>query len=679
MGQSCLRFKKFKLVSLIAVIILLLGNLTVFHPVKAASKEKNDENVSLTVNGKNATLSNGLITIKFNSQGMVYSLIKNGQELVSHLDGAENDPDKKHTFYVDYHTKDGVKHLNVSKLKIIKHTANTAHIAYIDDTGELYLEYHIIMMKGKSGIYSYVVAKNNNKKSVSIEELRSIYRFDRDIFDYAYNSERTGQQPRYGYLETLPEVQDETWQLPNGNYYTKYDYAGYFSDNPVWGHYGHGFGAWFIPAGTEYYPGGPLKQDLLVHQDAIALNYMTSRHFGTGNLTVPPGWQKLYGPWFVYINAGSHQSVIKDANHQAKIEEAKWPYKWMNDPLYPTNRTKVTGRLHVTDGRSAAGAIVVLAQPGGDFYSQTTGYIFYGKADSHGNFTIPHVRPGKYSLYAYAANGTITDQLEKDNVEVKGPVKSLGTVNWSPAKNHFIHWQIGKSDRKAGEFKYGDKLRNYKWMGMTPADLTYTIGKSRDSKNWYYAQTKKGDWQVNFNLNKHYKGDADLTVALAAASNNPNIAVKVNGTTVNKLSYDNDQAIYRSANQSGHYHLEKIKFNAALLKKGKNTITFNLTNGGSVMYDAIMLDTDEPGDIATVRQLVKGFLSSEKLDHPLADQLEKRLDLAQHQLNNGDHRLAIKHLEDFKRLLNNRSLNTDGYESTKEILNTDLNAIIDKI
>lgn len=676
-------FRRMKWLNFMLVLGLVLLNFVGFNQsvkasqTEAAPNNTSAEDVKLKVDGMNATLSNGLLTIQFGSDGSVKSLVKNGKELVGNLNGASGDPDKHRTFYVDYHTNKVID-LVPNDFKVIKNTPEMAHIEYIDTTGILHLEYHIIMMKGESGIYSYVIAKNDNQEPANIAELRSIYRFDRNIFDHAYMSERTGEQPRYGDLEQMPKVQDETWRLPDGSVYTKYDYAGYFKENPVWGHFGNGFGAWFIPVSTEYYPGGPLKQDLLVHQDAIALNYMTGSHFGTPNLTASPGWQKMYGPWFVYINSGDNNSVVQDAQNKAREEQAKWPYQWVDESLYPLSRTTVKGHLKVADGRSASGAQVILAQPGVDPYKQTTGYIFYAQADENGNFTIPNVRPGNYSLYAYATHGTITDQLEQDNITVNGSKQDLGTINWSPdAANNYL-WQLGKADRMADEFKFGNALRSYDWMNEVPADLNYTIGSSKTSEDWYYAQTQKhGSWNINFNLDKDYSGKADLKVALAAASQSPNVTVKVNGTEVNTIAInDNDQAIYRSANRSGSYHLVDIPFDASLLKQGSNTVTFTLNNGGKLMYDTVILSTDEAGSISSIRQLMDDDRVNNEIQNPIDVQLTNALNQAETALNQGKQQEAIKHMEDFVKHLDNPAMQKFINNDAKEMLHTDAASLL---
>jgi rhamnogalacturonan endolyase len=325
----------------------------------------------------------------------------------------------------------------------------------------------------------------------------------------------------------------------------------------------------------------------------VLLNMLVSGHFGTGSpeVSIPSG--KIYGPWFVYFNNGS----ISDAQAQVAVQQAQWPYTWLNNASYPLARTTVTGTLHLADGRAAAGATITLAQPGGDVYTQGSDYIFTTQAGADGSFTIPKVRPGNYSLYAWANGGSIgdvTDQFEQDNITVSGATKNVGALTWNTTKNGTLLWQIGTADRKADEFNLGNVPRQYGLFNEVPANLTYTIGQSTPANNWYYAQTQSGTWTVQFNDSQTYSGTAHLTVALAGATSSPSVKIAVNGTTVSTLSgFENDETIYRSGNQSGIYHLEPIAFNASLLKAGSNTITFtaSVNSGGGLMYDTIKLES----------------------------------------------------------------------------------------
>ncbi|MDP9175835.1 MAG: polysaccharide lyase family protein [Planctomycetota bacterium] len=571
-----------------------------------------DAEVSLVMNGQPAVpgdykksdvqslvISNSLLSITFGRDTVgdfsATSVLKDGTELAHNLHGlVSRDVDRDRTFYLD--SGAGRGHLIVGIVRIIKNTPEMAHFAVIDNTSPIYFEHHFILCKGLSGVYGYVIVKTK-PGSRGGGETRTMYRFDRDILDYAYCAERTGQQLKYADLQKLPKLQDETWKLPDGTIYQKYDYSAYYSESAMWGHYGHGFGIFFMPVGKDYYAGGPLRQELVVHQDALILNYLGGGHYGGGGPAPGINGQKMFGPWLLYFNTGATpDAIIADAKQRAADEQTKWPYQWVDEPLYPLRRTTVTGQLKVTDGRSAGLAEVVLARPGGDVYTQGGDFIYYVKADDSGKFTLPNVRPGTYALYAWSNQGPITDQLEKDGVQIQGDTPDLGAVEWTPPHHENFLWQIGKADRMSGEFKYGNQLRNIKWISMVPADLTYTIGKSNSAEDWYYAQGKIGHWDVNFDLDKTYTAKAFLTIALAGGGGGSRVVASVNGTDVITLAPPNDASTYRSALRSGKYGLKIATFPASLLKTGANTVRFNMTSAGTrwngIMYDTIVLEAD---------------------------------------------------------------------------------------
>lgn len=560
------------------------------------------QNVNLKVDGKRCEMSNGLISIVFKEDASVESLVKNGQELIKDLDGTSRDGNAKRTFYVDYHAEGKFRRLFVSRLDILENTEDTAHVAYIDTRGLLYIEYHILLKKGASGIYTYIVAGNNADSEFALSEFRTVYRFGNKILDHGCNTERIGLQPTHKYMEQFECLQDETYRLPdgemytNGDVYSKYDYAGYFRDNPAWGQFGHGFGFFVIPVSTEYYPTGPLKQELLVHYDGIVLNYFTGAHFGTGPFHVPVGWKKFYGPFFCYINAGeNHGSLYADALAKAKEEQAKWPYEWVDHPMYPRKRSTVTGRLRLSDGRYCKNAAVILAAPGGNFERQKGDYIFYTQTDAHGYFTLEHVRPHTYTLYAYSTEENVTESLEIPDIQATLPELELGEIIL-PLSGCQKLWQLGKATRTCEGFRYGGETRNYKWSTRTPANLTFTIGKDVESQDWYYAQVQPGQWNIQFYLDSPLHSTAYLTVALAGASKRdmtqkeePYFSIFINGVLIKEMTMINDSSIYRSATRSGRYRKAVIPIDAAILQPGKNIISFCNENC-MVMYDTVLLE-----------------------------------------------------------------------------------------
>ncbi|MBN3056836.1 polysaccharide lyase family protein [Pectobacterium brasiliense] len=572
-------------------VLLLVGAMLAPYSYSAQ-----DNAVSLSVSGLNTVLDNGLLKVAFGDDGSAVSMVTGGKNIVTNLSGAVRDPSKTRSAYLDYYINDahakGVKDFVPERVEVLRNDRDMAHVAYIDDRdGLLRLEYHLIMRRGVSGLYSYVVAENSGTQDVKVSELRNVYRFDPARLDHLYNGDRQGKPLLYSQLEASPKVQDETWRLPDGSIYSKYDFAGYMRAAPFWGVFGNGVGAWLIHGNREYFSGDALKQDLLVHQDAIILNYMTGSHFGTPDMVAPPGWKKFYGPWLLYINQGDTGHMLADAQRQALTETVSWPYKWVNDSRYARERTQVSGRV-----ASQQPVTVVLSSSLDEpFDVQTRGYSYQATTDAQGNFALPHVRPGNYHLAVYANSGTQPGILAEQTLSVSGDKQVLPVIALPKAEP--VVWAIGQANRQASEFRFGNEARNTRWQQEVPANLTFDIGRSDYQRDWYYAQTKPGKWDIRFALQPEKK-TYFLNIALAAASNSgmseptmPQLAVAVNGTTLETLTYANDKTIYRGALQSGRYHIARIPVSSRFLKNGNNTITLQL-KGGSVMYDVVTLSEE---------------------------------------------------------------------------------------
>jgi rhamnogalacturonan endolyase len=562
-------------------------------------------NVTLKVDGLKCTMSNGLLSIIWKEDASVESIVKNGRELVKDLSGTARDSNAKRTFYIDYHAEGRFHKFHVSRLEVIEDTQDTAHIVYVDTTGLLYLEYHILMKRNISGIYTYIVCANNTDSHFSLSEFRTVYRFGNQIFDHGCNAERSGLQPTHKYMEQFECLQDETYRLPDGERYTngevyqKYDYAGYFSENPAWGQYGHGFGFFVIPVSTDYYPSGPLKQELLVHYDGIVLNYFTGAHFGTGNLTVPKNFKKFYGPFLVYINSDKEDSSLyADALKKAEEEQKKWPYPWVSHELYPLLRSTVKGTLTFSDGSPCRHTTVVLAKNEICFERQSDSYIYHTTTDSMGNFIMKNVRFDTYTLYAYHTGGSVTEELSLDNVIIKEKETDLQNINY-PVPNRKIIWQLGTATRTSEGFVYGGELRNYKWLTLVPSEVSFTIGRDKEEETWYYAQTKPGTFSIHFTLEEVTQKPYYLIVALSGIckgvmtdKSEPHFKLRLNGTIIKEATLLNDSSVYRSATKNGRYRRLEIPHLNQFLRKGTNTLEI-LNENAMIMYDTLLLTQDE--------------------------------------------------------------------------------------
>jgi rhamnogalacturonan endolyase len=573
------------------------------------------------------------------------SVIVNGAELAHDLNGiSPRDPDRQHSFYVD--ASGGKSRLVCSQIRVLRTGRDVAEVAFVDTTSSpLRHEHHLIMRRGRRGLYGYDILTNVAATPTSINEVRMNTRWDRGILDHAFNWERGGgRQPTYAYLLTQAQVQDETWRvdgvnnpnlpspdsnsgnLPPGTVYTKYNWSLYHHENPMFGHYGNGFGAWFTPLGgvtdqtlSAFYGVGPNHQDLAIHQDALVLNYFGANHYGLPGYSLHPGYQRLYGPWFTYVTAGEPgdpDAMIARAAAiaQAEIEENRRGSAWMDDPLHPPpdQRTAVHGRLRIADGRPAGGFRVLLStQTVTDVYTIHEPTYFV-KTDADGFFALPGIPPawepgtttgGTYTLYVFAGKGSITDQYTQAGITVHGGTQDLGTITWTPAGRTSFLWQIGQADRTGGEFALAahpaerSNPRSYEKPSTVPGDLTFAVGSSWEPQDWYYAQTSGGTWTVRFRTTRPYTGTAYLTVSSSTQQDSPP-SVALNGLPpTGALPSNNDSTIARQADRSGYPRLATLTFPASSLQLGANALTFTrgpgTPAGNGLGWDTLVMEVDE--------------------------------------------------------------------------------------
>lgn len=547
-----------------------------------------------------AELSNGTISMTINSKGFVDYFALNGRDVVN--------ASARGNFYFSYNSAD-YHNLDPNTVRIARQTDELVEIIYTSNQGELIIEQSYILLKGVQGAYSYITLKGN-ASSVKLREMRVVYRVDPSLFTYAYVSEQTqGRMVSPTELTGVESIMDATYLLEDGSIYTKYDWANYVDNDIVHGLCNDSLGIWVISNSDEYLNGGPMKQELMVHgtsKTPLILKMLQGEHFGASSQNYTYGDQKIYGPFFIYPNKGtSREAVIADAVSVADAEQEKWPYSWMDHKYYDLERATVTGKLKFNNGISPQNMMLVLAQPGADIYDQGKDYIFWGKSDSIGNFTLPNVRKGDYSLYVFATEGEMIEQLEFEDITINDSQVDLGILACETIKYDNLLWQIGEADRTARGFNLSMINRSFGLWDEVPANLLYDISSSKPEKDWYYAQTQTGSWTVQFENDKNYSGNAHLTFGVAGAAGKPKMTVYVNGSNIYNLTYGNDGSVYRSANQGGRYQNKIITFPASKLKVGTNTVTFKLTsvdNRGGLMYDAIKLET---GDVVTSNEISK--------------------------------------------------------------------------
>ncbi len=290
-------------------------------------------------------------------------------------------------------------------------------------------------------------------------------------------------------------------------------------------------GVFFINPTTEYLSGGSSKMELVSHFDAndnpdpIILDYWCAGHYAGGaSCNIPAGenWNKVVGPIFVYCNTLADPKVpsaadlatleatagnptvppawhdnatalFQDALAQAKVEKAQWPYDWVNGVDYPhkDQRGNVTGQLVLNDPQAATTKLPHLTiglahpdYPGGSSRAGNNGivtwahdgnyYQFWNDGSDDGKFTISNIRPGTYTLHAFA-DGVLGEFAQSNITVTAGQSLDLGKIEWKPVRYGKQIWEIGYPDRTGDEFFKGDSA-NY-WLWGWP--LRYPLSCSR--------------------------------------------------------------------------------------------------------------------------------------------------------------------------------------------------------
>jgi rhamnogalacturonan endolyase len=283
---------------------------------------------------------------------------------------------------------------------------------------------------------------------------------------------------------------------------------------------------------------------------------------------------------------------------------------------------------------------------GNEYTRDAKNYQFWADGNEDGTFTIPNVRPGTYTLHAWADG--VLGEFAHTNITVKaGDTLNLGQLAWKPVRLGKQVWEIGVPNRTASEFLKGDGQNYWLWGWplryalLFPNDLTYTIGKSDPAKDWFFSQVPHAEnlsfvnpeakdpanqrfgwvkaeslqeypqtntqgpwriygrgrattWTIKFNMDKAGQGTAALRFALAGADG-PGLTVSVNGhdaggirpMSTNALRYNTDKGIWQE---------RTLAFDGSFLKPGENEMQFTVPAGevtSGVVYDYLRLELDE--------------------------------------------------------------------------------------
>ncbi len=514
-----------------------------------------DAPVTLTDKGGTWTLDNGIVKATINKRtSNMPSLIYHGVPIVGRSEFWEQVPSGKVTATVTIDpSKNGGERGEVD----VKG----------ENSGRMDIEVRYTMERGVSGFYTYAMYSHPASYPQAGEgESRFILQMNPTFNWLSVDQDRnmpmiSNADTRTGVVVHAKEQRILSTGIYKNSVEHKYSYCGVMYKLPAygWSSIKDHVGVYFINPSCEYIGGAASKLDLVCHMGATLLDYWTSGHYAGGaGCNIPAGqeWKKTVGPIFVYFNVLDNpkptsqaeldtlkategnptipaswtenaNALFNDAIAKGLAERTKWPYDWVQGMDYPhkEERANVTGQMvlddpqaaptkfsHITVGlthpdyegtgsafgnRSGNGNLVTWEHDG-DFYQ------FWNDGAEDGKFNLNNVRPGTYTLHAFADG--VLGEFAQTNITVKaGENLDLGKVDWKPLRYGKQIWEIGTPDRTADKFDKGDGANYWLWgwcvrYGLVfPHDPVFTIGTSDTHKDWFFEQTPRATSQAWLN------------------------------------------------------------------------------------------------------------------------------------------------------------------------------------
>lgn len=519
--------------------------------------------VTVTDNGSTVTLDNGVVSIVITkSDAHISTMNYQGQNLLAGgYSGGE--------FYWSWNQPNYQNPVVTQYALVQDPSANGGTVAEVDlfspwngntNNAALDVDIHYFLLQGSPGFYassiiSHPAAYPDNPGG----EFRMVC-YTGTTFDWlSVDALRSrlmapASTPWVSVPGAPQEFQLWTAGIYQGQYECKYGYSADYGDENAWGwsSTADNLGLWMTKPSQEYYSGGPMKRELMCHDNQagvgpVLLNMVNGTHYmmgSDGEIEAGETFSKTFGPWLIYANSvppgtsNAPAALFADAQAQAIAEQAAWPYPWWHNANYvqKSGRGTVAGTIQIADSgnpnASPAGLWVGVAQAppssenSADFQLWEKNFQYWVKSDANGNFTIPNViASANYTLFAFGpgAIGTFQSQsltgtaLSTVNVPatpfsvtvVAGATNNLGNVTWTPARVGPTVWEIGVPDRSSHEFLHGTDwwladigsspanpspnwMKSFDFATDFPTGLVYTVGQSQWSNGWNFAHAALG-------------------------------------------------------------------------------------------------------------------------------------------------------------------------------------------
>ncbi|KAI0651829.1 galactose mutarotase-like protein [Trametes meyenii] len=532
------------------------------------------------------------------------------------------------------------------------------------DSGSL-VQRSWFLRDGETGLHSFVRLGYYNAAQPfkgALGEVRTMFRPNGGPWTtLVTNAEQWAPIPGAEATSKQVQVQDATWYLgltpsdayvqQESDYWTKYTFADN-QTNKAHGLYGHSadgnpIGAWWVVNQKDTFFGGPFHVDLMV--DGIIYNKQSTGHGGATSPNITYGFDRTFGPQFLYLNRGQNASVHDLLADAERYADPAWNSDFYDEiaphvPGYVPSSSRGTFAAHVQVPAKGKNVIATLSANGVHFQdsaADTTAYQYWVTDVHGGEINIDRVKAGTYRL-TVSASGIFGDYVQ-DNVVIQSGKRTYVKATWVPESAGQELWRIGIPDKTSGEFKNGwerdlshplqpSKYRIYwgAWDFPTefPGGVNFTIGKSVESRDWNYVHwsqyggtytrnntvTDINRWTINFHIDAHtarkltFNSVATFTIQLAGARTTAGNTDANQGdypsfpinTYVNDQAeslswtiqpYDSSSCGERSA-ISCHLLSQKFQFPGTWLKKGDNRFVLELPHAAPVyvQYDALRLE-----------------------------------------------------------------------------------------
>lgn len=174
------------------------------------------DKVTLSQNGLETTMSNGIISLIVGTNGRINTLTVGNSENLIGSTGIYFDSTRKGV---------GNKPLSPSKVEVIKHTDDYAEVLYTNTSYHPQYKQGIILRRGVSGIYTHILSYGDSQSAdIQVQEMRICTRLNENFLNGYVDDRMQGRLPSSAEIarceaDASRKIQDATWYLDDGKSY----------------------------------------------------------------------------------------------------------------------------------------------------------------------------------------------------------------------------------------------------------------------------------------------------------------------------------------------------------------------------------------------------------------------------------------------------------------------------